>query len=380
MDINARINWKPGMEVTAETFLGMNRHIDFQQQTAIRAALGNTLIGLLPDSEFNNEGSFVRNTFEIPNFRCTALLPSGRIIDANERAVVNIPMLYGSQYFLTVTISDEQTEFEKEGVAYVRPQYVYGIHALEEIDGKDYMPVARFKVQDGVFSLDDNYIPPTLEPVCDPRFKEWQEKMAGRLESMANHKNMADEFGKRALLHYLFVMKSYNLKNTTSHFIGFTQEIAHAISYYVGQVAPGMPQELPTPTPYDMEAWLQWLDNYMAGAISLLDGVVLEDNSIDFDALKAEIKSELYEQMIPELHDRLKEELRTELSDELKTLLMETTKAYIDDTLKPMLHDQLKEELTDEMYQSLYDALYKALYDALYVPTEKEEDTFMPLI
>jgi len=53
MDINSRINWKSGMEMTARTLAGMNRHIDFQQQIAIQVALGRTRIGLFPNVPFN---------------------------------------------------------------------------------------------------------------------------------------------------------------------------------------------------------------------------------------------------------------------------------------------------------------------------------------
>ena len=382
MDINSRINWKPGMEMTAKTLAGLNQHIDFQQQVAIRAALGNTRVGLLPNAPFNNEGVFVRNTFEIEHFRCMALLPSGRIIDADEMAVVNIPMLYGSQYYLTVSFGDEQTEFEKEGVAYIRPQYTYQINTLEEIEGNDLLPVVRFNVKDGVFSLDTDFIPPTLQLVCDERFSSHIQKIVGRLESLVSHDHLVDEFGKRALLHFLFLLKGYNLKNLTSDFVQFTQEIAQAVCYYILTPHTQLEQamEIPIPSQYDVELWLRWLDNYLCGAVSVLDQLVLEDHSIDFDELKAQIKAELYGQMTPELHDKLlaeiKEELRTDLESNLSEMLMN----YVEQRVKPMLHDQLKDELNSDLYQKLYDALYEALYNALFVTTAKEEDTFMPLI
>ena len=382
MDINARINWKPGMEMTAQTLAGMDQHIDFQQQVAIRAALGNTRIGLLPNAPFNNQGSFVRNTFEIEHFRCTALLPSGRIIDADERAVVTIPMLYGNQYYLTVGFGEEQTEFEKDGVAYIRPKYVYQINTLEELDGKDLLPIARFSVNESVFSVDADFIPPTLQLICEKRYKDYIQKIAERLEALATHEKLVDEFGKRALLHYLFLLKGYNLKNLTSDFIQFTQEIAQAISYYI--IAPKThveeAAEIPTPSQYDVEAWLKWLDNYMTGAISVLDHLEIEDHTIDFEELKAQIKAELYAQMTPELHDRLLSEIKDELKAELEQLLTDTLTNYMEQNMKPILYGQLKEELPTDLYQPLYDSLYDALYNALFVPTEKEEDKFMPLI
>lgn len=382
MDINSRINWKPGMEMTAQTLAGMNHHIDFQQQVAIQAALGNTRIGLLPNAPFNNKGNFVRNTFEIEHFRCMAMLPSGRIIDADELAVVTIPMLYGNQYYLTVGFSEEQTEFEKDGVAYIRPQYTYQINTLEELEGKDMLPVVRFTVNDGVFSVDADFIPPTLQLVCDERYPSHVQQLVNRLEALATHEHMVDEFGKRALLHFLFLLKGYNLRNLTSDFVQFTQEIAQAVCYYI--LTPHTQAEqavdIPTPSQYDVELWLRWLDNYLGGAVSVLDQLVLEDHSIDFDELKAQIKAELYEKMIPELYDKLLYKIKEELRTELEQHLAETLTNYMEQSLKPMLHDQLAEELNGELYQKLYDTLYEALYNALFVPTAKEEDNFTPLI
>ena len=370
------------MEMTAGTLAGMNQHIDFQQQVAIQAALGNTRIGLMPNAPFNNKGNFVRNTFEMEHFRCMALLPSGRIIDADEMAVVTIPMLYGNHYYLAVGFGDGQTEFEKEGVPYIRPQYTYQICTLEELEGKDVMPVVRFTVNDGVFSVDADYIPPTLQLVCDDRYQTHIQQIVNRLEALATHEHLVDEFGTRALLHFLFLLKGYNLKNLTSDFVQFTQEIAQAVCYYILTPHTQAEQavEIPVPTQYDIELWLRWLDNYLGGAVSVLDQLVLEDNSIDFDALKAQIKAELYEQMTPELHDKLLGEIKEELRAEIEQHLSETLTNYVEQTLKPALHDQLAEELTADLYQQLYDALYDALYNALFVPTAKEEDDFMPLI
>ena len=98
MNINARIDWRPGMELSAQTFLDMDANLDFRQQMAIRAALGEQCIGLLPGMDFNCSGSFYTNKFEIEHLQCTALLPSGKIAQADEAVSVIIPMLYGDTY------------------------------------------------------------------------------------------------------------------------------------------------------------------------------------------------------------------------------------------------------------------------------------------
>ncbi len=383
MNINSKINWKAGLEVTAETFAGLNDHIDFQQQVAIQVAIGNTRIGLLPGSEFNNTGTFVRNTYEIEQLRCMALLPSGRILDVDEKAVVTIPLLYGSVYYLTIGFSDRKTEFEREGVPYVRPQYDYSIHTLEEIEGSDLMPITRFTVSKGEFSYDDTYIPPVLQVALDSRLKEYIDRFIKHLDTLANHEHMVDELGKRALLHYLFCLKSYNLKTSTAYFTDFMQELAQAVNYYI--VLPHTNQEdvqdIPAASQYDIQSWLQWFDEYLKTSKSILDQVVVEDNSIDFDALKAQIKEELYAQMIPELTEKLEKEWLVAMHDKLEHELTEIVTTYIDETLRPALKDTLKGELSDELYKLLYDALYEALHKALYVPVKKEEDTvYTPLI
>lgn len=383
MDINSRINWKPGIELTAETFAGMNRHIDFQQRVAIQAALGNARIGILPDTPFDNKGVFVRNTFEMEHFRCMALLPSGRIIDVDEPVVVTIPMLYGDRYYLTVGFGEGEVEYEKEGVSYTRPRYSFAINTMEEIEGRDLLPVVRFKASEGVFTVDGDFIPPTLQLICDQRFRPYIESYVGRLNDIAKHERMTDEFGKRAILHYLFALKGYGLRMETSVFLLFTQEIAQAINYYIHSLNPqsGLDEDIPLTSQYDVELWLNWLDNYMVGALSVLDNVEPKENKVDYEALKAQIKAELYETITPELHDRMLPEIKEQLSQELESRLVEALKERLEFTLKPALYAQLRQELSADLFQQLFDSLYEALYNALFVPKEKEEEReFVPMI
>ena len=371
------------MEMTAETFAGMGQHIDFQQQVAIQAALGNTRIGILPGALFNSKGVFVKNAFEMERFRCVALLPSGKIIDADEPVTVTVPTLDEGQYYLIVGFGEGMTEFEKEGVAYVRPQYAYGLHRLEEIEGNDTMPVVRFTVSGNTIAVDSDFIAPTLQLVCDERLGAFTKSFAARMETIASHAHLVDGMGKRAMLHYLWVLKSYNLRTSTAEFIQFTQEIAQAIDYYIidPNTEEGERIAMPRASQYDVEAWLKWLEEQMERAVSVLDRVVPIDHTIDFDELKAQIKAELYGQMTPELHDRLLTDIKAELRAELEQTLTETLTVYIDQTLMPVLRQRLKEELTTDLYRQLFDSLYAALYGALFVPTEsKEEDNYMPLI
>ena len=60
-------------------------------------------------------------------------------------------MLFGEEYYLTVSYGDQDHRFEREEVPYVSKRKVYALHTLEELPKEDLLPVARFKVKDGVY-------------------------------------------------------------------------------------------------------------------------------------------------------------------------------------------------------------------------------------
>ena len=397
MDLNSKINWLPGMEVPAQTFIGLEEKLDFQQQIAIRAALGSTRMGLLPGTTLTCEGVFVKNTYEIERLHCLALLPSGKIVDANEQTAVPIPMMFGDSYYLTVGVGSETTTYEKEGVAYVRPRYEYSIKSLEEVEQSDVMPLAHFLVKDGVFSMDAEYIPPCLMMTGDPHFETYLWMYTHQLETITSHQNLEDGDGKRALLHYLFILKGYSIKNSVYDFIKQLQEIAHAIDYYIITPNSDKPVEIMEPSQADIHMWLEWFNTYLLGSISVLDEVVLVDNTIDYDALlrqaKAELYAQLHEELIVKLLNETKEELLKLVREELQNSLDQQTRTltdYINNTMKPGLHDELsaelkselerlKDTLSEDLYEQLYTILFEHLFNALYVP-EPEDEKFIPLI
>lgn len=302
MNVNARIDWQTGMEITAQTFTKFDENIVYRQQVASRIMNGNRF-GLIPFSKFDCQAGFVKNTLEIERLSCMALLPSGKVLHIDEKVVVPIPMLYGEEYFLACGFGEKSVGFDIETVPFVQPEYVFGIYSLAELEGSDLFPIMKFKVDDGIFSFDKEYIPPCLCLAGDTRFFTYLQRLADEAAALGKHPNLEAGEGKRALMHYAFRLKNYTGINLVSDFIGLTQEMAQAIDYYV--VAPNTETGIAIKAynAYDPVAWLQWLEMYMHGTVTILDKVVLEDHSIDFDALKAQIKAELYEQLRPELYN-----------------------------------------------------------------------------
>ena len=379
MDINARINWKPGMELTAQTFLDLDANLDYRQQTAIRAALGEHCMGLLPGEPFQGKGMFYTNTFEIQRLQMTALLPSGHILQVDEPVSITIPLLYGKNYYLTVGLGDSITSFEKNGVSYVRPQYVYAIQTPEEVCNSDVFPITKFTVNEGTFSVDETFIPPCLMLSENAAFETYRQQYADYMRTLSEHKSLREGDGKRTMMRYLFMLRSYDMSGRVVDFIRFTHEIAQAIDYFIMVPNTEKPTPISSPVWADLTNWLQWFGTYLAGAVTLLDGIVLEDDAIDYEALLAQAKRELYEQLNPELYQKLllsiKDELRQELSDSIREGLTN----YITKTFRPDLEQSMGKQLHESLFEKLYTELFENLFNALYVP-EPEEKQFMPTI
>ena len=64
MNINSRIDWKAGMAISERTFIEMDENLARRQEVASRTVNGNQF-GLIPFTEFNCQGGFVRNKLEI---------------------------------------------------------------------------------------------------------------------------------------------------------------------------------------------------------------------------------------------------------------------------------------------------------------------------
>ena len=367
------------MELTAQAFKELDRNWDFRQQVAVKAALGGNRFGLIPGAPFSCNGVFVKNAYEVERFQCLAVLPSGRILSADERVSLTIPMLFGEMYYLTVASGEEEIAYEKDEVPFVRPRKAYAIHSLEELDKEDLLPLVRFKAQDSILSVDADYIPPCLLLDADARFREYAETYIGKLQELSSHANLEDGDGKRMLLRYLFLLKGYRWDGGVREFIQLTQEIAQAVDYFIVSPNSTSPVAIPSASPYDVQLWLQWFRDYLAGAVTILDGVVLEDHSIDYMALLEQAKKELYERLNPELREALLLQIKEELREELQNKLSTTLTSFINDSVKPTLHDSLQSELDPSLHERLYTELYDALYNALFVP-EAEEEAFVPMI
>ena len=379
-NIDARIDWKDGMELSAQTFVEMNNCYESNQKITRHIACGEQF-GILPMAPLCLLGVFVKKTLEISPLTMTALMPSGDLLHVDEDVVVEIPMLDGKEYYLGCSPTDKMQSYDKERVPMLRPKAEFGIYTLDELTEGKHLPLMKFKVEEGVFSIDQNYIPPFLLLDSDKRYATLIQSITEQVERLATHANLESGEAKRGLIRYAFVLKNYNMKNKVMQLVDTLHELVHSVNYYIIKPNTKDDIELRECSLYDVASWMQWLEGFLHGASTLLDGVVLENNTIDFDALKAQIKEELYQRLYPELKEQLYTEVHDRLKREIADTLMESLSEYINGNFKREIYRWLEEDMVGQLHEKLYGSLYEALYNALYVqPEEEEEDNYMPLI
>lgn len=366
------------MEVTAETLKAMSQESAARDVALVRSALGSRM-GLLPGVDFSCEAVFVRKSLEYDVTACLALLPSGKLVDVEEKGSIEMPALDTGDYYLTVGLDGESVEFERNEVPMVRPGYCFAIRAFDELVRMDEMPLLRLHVEGAEVAIDREYIVPCLQMSSDPRFAEACGKLMERMETVAGHPNLAPGSPALSMRHNLYLLKSLRPEHRVDEFLIVTEEIAHSVRYYIPAPDSAEEVEIPAVSRYDVQRWLEWLDAFLVSAAQTLDGTVLQEDTVDYDELKEQLRKELYDTLQPELSQMLMDRIEALRSD-MQTQISEALKDFISGEFRRQIHDELNAELSAELEQKLYSSLYSTLYDALFVPPKVEEDTYTPLI
>lgn len=366
------------MQLTAETLNTLFASFYERQLVAVRSVnIGR--IGVMPGYANRVRGVFVRDTIEVEIHDLMAVLPSGIIANIDETAVVKVPLLYGDTYYFTVGVSDALVSFESNGVPFVRNEYSFAISSFDEMVAASAFPLIRFSVKDGVFSIDDQYIMPCLATDGDSRIAGCVGEMADRLRTLAGHPNIADEALRTSLLGFAFRLDGFCTgARRVADLVLTTREVASAIDYFI--VRPNnQDAEAPMePSFFDIDRWFVWLKDYIDSATAILDGVVVEKEKIDLEAIKQELRAEIYDHIQPDL-ERMVNERVDNLSDALQSRIEDVLKDYVNGKVLVELRDSLRLQLDADLRSSLYADLYQALYAVLFVPKE-DEDAFVPLI
>lgn len=394
MDYNARIRWQEGMMLTKELFSQIEADLSARQQIAIHTAIGAGRCGILPDTPLHTEGLFVRRVYEMTGLQCTAVLPSGRIlsVDADLKLPINIESDEDADYYVALGYGSEKHEYERDGVPYVTPQVKLSLLTLEEIEQEDVLPLKHFYIREGALNVDSDYIPPTLVLATDQRYNTHIRAIAEKITAIATHQNMDKGDCKRTLLHYAFMLRSYDQQHSTSDLIELLQEVAQVIDFYLVEELGATIGELPeqvrekkednrrTPKVIDIVPFLRWMEEYLNSQMLIMEKVIIEKPEIDVEAIKRDIREALYQDLYEALRQKLQDDLRQQLTAELPEPIIEQVKAFLEANIHPLLRTELHDDLRGPLYNDLYDSLMAALNEMLSNFEFKQVDSFIPMI
>lgn len=383
------------MELTNALFRNLESDLTEKQAITVRTAVFDGSIGILPQTALHVEGAFVKKTLEMAGLQLTALTPSGTILSVDDDLKIDVPKMEGTEWYVCVgKAKDQVREYERDGILYEEPRYELRFVETNDAEAlaEDIIPLKHLVLNEGSITIDQDYIIPALGLTCDSRFEEYRNRYAETLEAIATHENMDEGDCKRTLLSLLFRLRSFSMQCTVRQFTDLLQEVAFTVRYYVTEQlgatlasCPEAPKTLAddtrnVPDQYNIARYLIWLDEYLKAQLEIMAQVVIVDNTIDYDQLKAELHEEIYQKLHDELYDKLLQELHDKLSTQLTDSIMETVRSFVENNLRPELYQQLFDSIHDPLHQQLYDELYNTLYNALYKPEDNERMEFMPLI
>lgn len=378
MDINAKVKWTPGM-VLSSKLLDNVADLSEQRYVAVVRALMGDRYGLMPGYPIDTKGFFVKDSFEIPCLKCTALLPSGLFVSIEEAVVFKMPSLSSGVYYFCVGIGSGHIEYESCDTAMTRPEYVYSVKNEDEVKDCEMLPIARFKVADGVCSIDSDYIPPCLLISEGAGILDICANLSDLLEKIVSHPNLREGDGKYNIYQYGALLKSVGKKHSVFTLAQIVSWLVTALEYYVF-IPQGVKMPIPKVAYYDIQKWLGDVEKYLAQASKVLDDTHIEDTGIDVEALKQQIEADMYDKLSWDIKKTLLTKLHLILTDDMDKSIAEKLKDFLDGTFRTQTYDSIVSEIVPKLHTELYDSLYNDLYNVLFNPGETEEEEFTPMM
>ncbi len=379
VNINSKINWQAGLELTEQTFRGMDRAFD-SRISALRIALANGQFGLLPGSDYYNNATFVKRTIEISNLRCTALLRSGDVIQIDESVTIEVKLLYEDVYYVVASMGSELHHFEYEGVPMVRPVNEFKIITPQEID-KNHLPLVKLRQESGTFVIDTSFTPPSIVVGVNTPMAKTITKAIEVMEGITSHANLEPGETARSLRRLLYELRTLTDRSLTSYAVSLMEQLQQCLDYYI--VEPNSLKGKADSVAIDFNdigIWLERFTSHLGWVLTSMESVVLEDRSIDYERLKRELYGDLSELMMGEIYQKMHNQLSIELREEIARDVKEPLMKFITGEVRDELYKELLAQLMKDLSAKLSPELYDKLYAALYVEAKVEDDTFFPLI
>lgn len=169
MQINNKIDWKRGMEVTPATFIEADNHHDSIRRL-YRQLIAPMAYGLIPQSDFELKYAFKDSHLILEKVSCTILDTEGHLLQLTKGTAVPLPKTAQGVCYLAVSF-DGENHIEENGVPYVEDSCKYQIINLLNPDSLSPFPILKLYAGPESWEVLD-FIPPCYTLSAHPELTD----------------------------------------------------------------------------------------------------------------------------------------------------------------------------------------------------------------
>lgn len=162
-----RIDWKRGMEIMPETFIGAEEYHD-QLSMINRQLMVPLAYGLVPLQKFELKCTVHDQHIILEKVNATIMNCDGHLIHLSEGVKIPLPRDAHGIYYLAVSIEGDR-HIEENGVPYLKKEYHYQIINLLNTYTPSLFPILKLHASHGDWE-DMDFIPPCCTVSAHPEF------------------------------------------------------------------------------------------------------------------------------------------------------------------------------------------------------------------
>jgi hypothetical protein len=231
MNIYHKIDWKPGMEITASTFIEAEKYHLFQHKINRKLATLKSY-GLLPNTRFECLYTVNGDTLQVEDLQCEAITRNGSLLQIKNEFSIAIPEIEVDTLYLVAQI-EGFSPVEIDNVPYMELNYYYTFKMWEELSNGNVFPLLKLTRYDGGWR-EMNYIPPAIALNSHKELKNKHQKaikLIDEIMAVLKEKNVP-----ASLLYYFSLfsieLKFYTTDESPFEFLLLLKKILRTIELY----------------------------------------------------------------------------------------------------------------------------------------------------
>ena len=264
MNKDIRINWNVGMELLPETFIHLENQLAAYRQL-LRKVQASKQFGLIPGSAFKALVTVEGEALQVGEVTCQALLEDGGMVDCHRDARWQLTLPGTSnEWYLAVWPSEKTREYELDDVPFVENEYEFGLRTLEQLPGC--MPLSKVVHENGVWSLQDDYIIPVIAMQDAALLTEMTKAILQLVRQITGHEKFAYLRNHDVMRLLAEEMESLGKNQSPRDLVTLCRRFAKLLSYVIQEE----PVRFAEYNPYDIQLFLTQVCGFLIQAIERL--------------------------------------------------------------------------------------------------------------